>query len=116
MGAPQPEEIYELTREEGKHRLERPFLEMASTALAAGLDIAMGVTVLTLLQAQLEHLLGRQAAHVVGAVGFGVGFGAVPKNVLEQHPQRVREACDVVGRLQLAEPEDPVRPVSDREG
>jgi len=74
MGAPQPEEIYELTREEGKHRLERPFLEMASTALAAGLDIAMGVTVLTLLQAQLEHRLGTPAAHAVASVGFGIGF------------------------------------------
>jgi formate-nitrite transporter family protein len=74
MGAPQPEEIYELTRQEGKHRLERPFLEMSSTALAAGLDIAVGVTVLTLLEAQLEHRFGTHAAHVFGSIGFGIGF------------------------------------------
>src|SRR4051795_12279442 len=74
MGAPEPEEIYQLTREEGRHRLGRPFAEMASTALAAGLDIAIGVAVLTLLESQLEQQLGTHAAHVVGSVGFGIGF------------------------------------------
>jgi formate-nitrite transporter family protein len=74
MGAPEPEEIYELTRREGQHRLERPFLELASTALAAGLDIAVGVTVLTLLEAQLDHRLGTPAAHVAASIGFGIGF------------------------------------------
>ncbi|NUR77808.1 MAG: formate/nitrite transporter family protein [Thermoleophilia bacterium] len=74
MGAPQPEEIYVLTREEGRHRLERPFLEMSSTALAAGLDIAIGVTVLTLIESQLEHSIGTRAAHTLGSIGFGIGF------------------------------------------
>jgi formate-nitrite transporter family protein len=74
MGAPEPEEIYARTREEGARRLERPILEVVSTALAAGFDIMVGVFALVLLESQLEHLLGRQAAHVVGAVGFGVGF------------------------------------------
>src|SRR3954453_7188203 len=74
MGAPEPEEIYQLTREEGRHRLERPFAEMGSTALAAGLDLAIGVAVLTLLESQLEQQLGTHAAHVVGSVGFGIGF------------------------------------------
>jgi formate/nitrite transporter FocA (FNT family) len=74
MGAPQPEEIYELTREEGRHRLERPFLELASTALAAGLDIVVGITVLVLAESQLEHTFGIHAAHVFGSIGFGVGF------------------------------------------
>ena len=74
MGAPEPEEIYERTREEGARRLERPFLEMASTSLAAGFDIIAGVVVLTLLESQLEHILGTHGAHVVGAAGFGIGF------------------------------------------
>jgi formate/nitrite transporter FocA (FNT family) len=74
MGAPEPEEIYELTRKEGEHRLQRPLLELASTALAAGLDIAMGVAVLTLLESQLAHSLGTHGAHVVGSLGFGIGF------------------------------------------
>src|SRR3954462_15716697 len=74
MGAPEPEEIYERTREEGARRLERPFLEGVSTALAAGFDIIAGIVVLALLESQLEHLLGNHAAHVVGAAGFGIGF------------------------------------------
>jgi formate/nitrite transporter FocA (FNT family) len=74
MGAPQPEEIYELTREEGRRRLERPFLEMTATAIAAGFDIVVAVTVLVLLESQLEHDVGTHAAHVIGAIGFGVGF------------------------------------------
>lgn len=72
--APTPEEIYERTKEEGKRRLERPFLEEMSTALAAGFDIVAGLAVYALLQAQLEHAIGRQAAHVVASVGFGVSF------------------------------------------
>jgi formate/nitrite transporter FocA (FNT family) len=67
MGAPEPEEIYEQTREEGARRLERPLLEVISTALAAGFDIIAGVVVLALVESQLEHLLA-------GAIGFGVGF------------------------------------------
>jgi formate/nitrite transporter FocA (FNT family) len=74
MGAPQPEQIYELTKEEGQHRLERPLLELAATAVAAGFDIAFGVTVLVLLESQLSHDVGTHAAHVVGSIGFGIGF------------------------------------------
>lgn len=74
MGAPEPEEIYERTREEGARRLERPVLEVASTALAAGFDIVAGVVALALIESQLEHLLGKHAAHVFGSIGFGIGF------------------------------------------
>lgn len=74
MGAPEPEEIYARTRAEGARRLERPLLEVVSTAVAAGFDIVAGIVVLVLLESQLEHDLGRHAAHVVGSVGFGIGF------------------------------------------
>src|SRR3954447_24495396 len=74
MGAPEPEEIYLRTREEGRRRLERPILEVIATALAAGFDIMAGVLALVLLESQLEHRLGTEAAHTVGAVGFGIGF------------------------------------------
>ena len=40
---------------------------------------------------------------------------AVAQHVLEQHAQRVRQPRDVVGRLQLVEPEDLVRAISDRQ-
>jgi formate-nitrite transporter family protein len=71
---PEPETIYERTKEEGKRRLQRPVLEEMSTALAAGFDIVAGVIVLALLTSQLEHHFGKQAAHVAGSVGFGIGF------------------------------------------
>jgi formate/nitrite transporter FocA (FNT family) len=71
---PEPETIYERTKEEGKRRLQRPALEEMSTALAAGFDIVAGIVILALLVTQLEHHFGKHAAHVVGALGFGVGF------------------------------------------
>jgi formate-nitrite transporter family protein len=71
---PQPEDIYERTKEEGQRRLERPILEEMSTALAAGFDIVAGVLALALIETQLEHLLGKDAAHVLGSLGFGIGF------------------------------------------
>jgi formate/nitrite transporter FocA (FNT family) len=74
VGSPEPEEIFEKTREEGERRLERPLLELISTSLAAGFDIIAGVTVLALLESQLEHQLGSEAAHVVGSIGFGIAF------------------------------------------
>jgi formate-nitrite transporter family protein len=71
---PQPEDIYVRTKEEGARRLQRPFVEEVSTALAAGFDIAAGVIALALVDSQLEHLLGRHAAHVFGSMAFGIGF------------------------------------------
>ena len=74
MAAPEPEEIFEKTRREGARRLERPLLEVCSTALAAGFDIAAGVILIAVLTAPLEQHFGLDAAGVAGAFGFGVGF------------------------------------------
>ena len=67
---PQPEEIYERTRREGSRRLGRPFLEEVTTAIAAGFDIAVGIVVMGLLIHFTERQLGREVAHVIGAMGF----------------------------------------------
>jgi formate/nitrite transporter FocA (FNT family) len=72
--APQPEEIYERTREEGRRRLSRPVLELGATALVGGLDVAIGLAVFVLASAELEPKIGLGAAHFVGAIGFGIGF------------------------------------------
>lgn len=74
MGAPEPEEIYRRTRTEGVRRLERPLLELVATALSAGFDIAVGVTVLGLVESELSHHWGTHSAHVFGSLGFGIGF------------------------------------------
>jgi formate/nitrite transporter FocA (FNT family) len=74
IDAPEPEEIFERTRREGARRLERPVLELMSTALAAGFDIIVGIVVLALVESQLSHQFGTHAAHVFGSIGFGIGF------------------------------------------
>ena len=71
---PEPETIYERTKEEGRRRLARPVAEEMSTALAAGFDIAAGIVVMALLISLLQHNFGKPAAEVFGAIGFGVGF------------------------------------------
>jgi formate/nitrite transporter FocA (FNT family) len=71
---PQPEDIYERTKEEGARRLERPLPEVVSTALAAGFDIVAGVVALVLVSSQLDHWMGRDAAHVFASFAFGIGF------------------------------------------
>jgi formate/nitrite transporter FocA (FNT family) len=71
---PEPEEIFEKSRAEGQRRLERPFVELVSTALAAGFDIAAGVILLGVVASALEHHFGKDAAGVAGGFGFGVGF------------------------------------------
>src|SRR3954463_14758293 len=71
---PEPETIYERTKEEGKRRLDRPFLEELTTAIAAGFDIAVGIIVMGLLIHFTERQFGREVAHVIGAMGFGVSF------------------------------------------
>jgi formate/nitrite transporter FocA (FNT family) len=71
---PEPETIYERTKEEGKRRLSRPFLEELTTAVAAGFDIAVGVIVMGLLIHFTERQFGREVAHVIGAMGFGIAF------------------------------------------
>jgi formate-nitrite transporter family protein len=73
-GIPQPEDIYRQTREEGTRRLERPLLEVISTALAAGFDIVAGVVALALVVTRLAPWTGQNPAEVFGALAFGVGF------------------------------------------
>jgi formate/nitrite transporter FocA (FNT family) len=71
---PEPETIYERTKEEGHRRLTRPFIEEVSTSLAAGFDIVVGIIVMGLLIHFTERHFGKDVAHVFGAIGFGIGF------------------------------------------
>ena len=71
---PQPEDIYRRTRDEGARRLERPALEMVSTALAAGFDIVAGLVALGLVGSQLDGWVGPHAQHVFASLAFGSAF------------------------------------------
>jgi formate-nitrite transporter family protein len=72
--APQPEEIYKRTKEEGRRRLSRPVLELGATAIVGGFDVAVGLAIFFLMSAELEPRIGVNAAHFAGAIGFGIAF------------------------------------------
>jgi formate/nitrite transporter FocA (FNT family) len=72
--APEPEEIYQRTEEEGRRRLQRPFAELVSTALAAGVDIVLGIVALTVTAALVDTRGGSHLAHLAGALAFGISF------------------------------------------
>ena len=72
--APQPEEIYARTREEGRRRLSRPLLELAATALVGGFDVAFGFVAYALTAGAVAERSGAGLAHLAGAVAFGIGF------------------------------------------
>jgi formate/nitrite transporter FocA (FNT family) len=74
MSAPEPHEIYQRTKEEGRRRLNRPFLELVSTAIAAGVDVAFGIIAIGTISSLLSEHFGPKAAHVGGAIGFGIAF------------------------------------------
>lgn len=74
MAAPEPEQIYERTREEGERRLSRPVLELAATALVGGFDVALGVAVFGLAAGAVEPRGGAGLAHVAGSLAFGIAF------------------------------------------
>jgi formate/nitrite transporter FocA (FNT family) len=72
--APQPEEIYERTREEGRRRLSRPVLELGATALVGGFDVAFGVAAYGLATGAVDAQARSGVATLVGSVAFGIGF------------------------------------------
>ncbi len=72
--APEPDEIFARTREEGRRRLGRSRLELSSTALVAGFDVVFGIIALVTITTALTPRLGEEAAHAVGALGFGIAF------------------------------------------
>jgi formate-nitrite transporter family protein len=68
--AREPDKIYEETRKEGRRRLARPPLELATTALVGGFDVAVGLTAYALTRRDIDGAAGEIAA----AIAFGVGF------------------------------------------
>src|SRR3954447_2299866 len=74
MSAPEPEEIFERTREEGERRLNRPLLELGSTALVAGVDVVFGIIALGTASALIADRAGSEAGHFAGSVAFGLAF------------------------------------------
>jgi formate-nitrite transporter family protein len=72
--APEPAEIYDRTREEGRRRLARPALELAATALVGGFDVAFGIAAYALAAGSIDRGRSDGVGHLVGAIAFGIGF------------------------------------------
>ncbi len=72
--APEPQEIFARTQEEGRRRLSRPPVELAATALVAGFDVVFGVIALGIVASHLSEHFGDAAAHVAGSLSFGIAF------------------------------------------
>jgi formate/nitrite transporter FocA (FNT family) len=71
---PQPEEIFARTKEEGRHRLERPLTELVSTAIAAGVDVVFGITAIGVASLAFAGRFGPDVGHFVGSLFFGIAF------------------------------------------
>jgi formate/nitrite transporter FocA (FNT family) len=74
VSAPNPDEIYERTKEEGERRLSRPPLELVSTAFVAGADVVLGIIALGTATALVEPRGGPELAHLAGSLAFGICF------------------------------------------
>src|SRR4051794_26613903 len=72
--APEPDEMFARTREEGERRLRRSRLELTTTSLVAGFDVVFGVIALASATAAMAPHFGPEAAHFFGALGFGIAF------------------------------------------
>ena len=72
--APEPAQIYERTRTEGRRRLSRPLLELAAIGLVGGFDVAFGVVAFGLAAATIDGGRSEGVGHLVGTVAFGIGF------------------------------------------
>lgn len=72
--APEPHEIFERVRDEGARRLGRPLLELAATALVAGVDVVFGVIALAVTDATVSTRWGPHVAHLLGSLAFGIAF------------------------------------------
>jgi formate/nitrite transporter FocA (FNT family) len=75
--APEPQEIYRRTKEEGERRLSRPPVELAATAFVAGIDVAFGIVALGVTHALLAERFGEGVATLGGSIAFGVAFVAI---------------------------------------
>ena len=71
--APDPEDIFQRAKDEGRRRLSMPMLEQTSTAFIAGVTIVFGIAALGVVEALVKPRLGEGLAALAGALAFGIG-------------------------------------------
>lgn len=72
--APDPEDVYDRAKREGRRRLQMPLLEQVATGFIAGVTIVFGVVALGVATALVEPQLGPEVAKLAGALVFGIGL------------------------------------------
>ncbi|MBW3620001.1 MAG: formate/nitrite transporter family protein [Actinobacteria bacterium] len=72
--APDPQDIYERAKTEGRRRMQQPPLEQSATGFIAGVTIMFGIVALGVVAALLEPRFGPEVAKLGGALAFGVGL------------------------------------------
>jgi formate/nitrite transporter FocA (FNT family) len=72
--APDPQEIYRRSVEEGRRRLAMHPLELAATGFIAGVTIVFGVVALGVVEALVEPDVGSGLASLLGALAFAIGL------------------------------------------
>jgi formate-nitrite transporter family protein len=71
---PTPDEIWESAVEEGERRVGRSVAAIASAAFVGGADVMLGVAAVVSVAGALQQVMAPQAADVLGAFVFGIGF------------------------------------------
>lgn len=69
-----PDEIWQQAADEGERRLGRGSLALGSTGLVGGVDVMFGVLLLVTITAAFAPAMSHDAAAILGAAGFGIGF------------------------------------------
>ncbi|MEX2626168.1 MAG: formate/nitrite transporter family protein [Ilumatobacteraceae bacterium] len=72
--APNPDQIYERAKEEGRRRLGMSMQDLVATGFIAGFTIVFGVVGLGVVEALVEPTAGPGIARVAGALAFAIGL------------------------------------------
>ncbi|WP_435769608.1 formate/nitrite transporter family protein [Nocardioides sp. SYSU DS0651] len=72
--APDPVEIFDRARAEGRRRLGMPLLEQVATGFIAGVTIIFGIVAFAVVVGYLDGAVGDHAAEVAGALAFSIGM------------------------------------------
>jgi formate/nitrite transporter FocA (FNT family) len=74
MSGRSPEDIWQDGVEEGERRLGRSASGLAATGFAGGIEVLFGIVVMVVAIGALTPRVGADTAHVLGSLGFGIGF------------------------------------------
>lgn len=72
--APDPEDIYQRARAEGRRRMGMPLLEQTSTGFIAGVTIIFGIVALGVVEGLVKPEFGAGPARIAGALAFAIGL------------------------------------------